>query len=171
MFGGNLVACAAALATIDELQNGIFDNAREQGQWLPSELEALEGYGVVGQTCGLGLMCGVELVEPGTTRPQNVAPALNGTLASDVSDYLRNESNVVMGVGGYYKNVMRFQPPLTTRETSSSAPSTNSGQHWTRSPEGRVRPVSRAIRDTIEAVIAVVVAQKRPNYYEFGPTA
>ncbi|OLZ40260.1 aminotransferase class III [Natrinema saccharevitans] len=113
-FGGNPVACAAALATIDELQDGIVDDAREQGRWLADELGALEGeYEVVGQTRGLGLMWGVELVEPGTTGPQNVAPKPDPELASAVSDYLRDESNVVMGVGGYYKNVMRFQPPLS----------------------------------------------------------
>ncbi|NUB93901.1 aspartate aminotransferase family protein [Haloterrigena sp. SYSU A558-1] len=113
-FGGNPVACAAALATIDELQGGIVDDARERGEWLGDELAALEEeYGVVGQTRGLGLMWGVELVEPGTTGPQNVAPAPDADLAAAVSEHLREESNVVMGVGGYYKNVMRFQPPLT----------------------------------------------------------
>ncbi|MFA9504153.1 aspartate aminotransferase family protein [Natrinema sp. H-ect1] len=113
-FGGNPVACAAALATIDELQDGIVDDAREQGQWLADELGALEAeYDVVGQTRGLGLMWGVELVDPETTGPQNVSPAPDSDLAAAVSDYLRDESNVVMGVGGYYKNVMRFQPPLT----------------------------------------------------------
>ncbi|EJN57703.1 aminotransferase class III [Halogranum salarium B-1] len=76
-FGGNPVACAAALATIDELQDGIMKNARENGEWLSAELDTLESdYDVVGE-------------------------------------HLREESNVVMGVGGYYKNVMRFQPPLT----------------------------------------------------------
>jgi len=113
-FGGNPVACAAALATIDELQDGIVDNAREQGQWLESELAALEDeYDVVGQARGLGLMRGIELVEPGTTGPQNVASRPDSDLASAVSEHLREESNVVIGVGGYYKNVMRFQPPLS----------------------------------------------------------
>ncbi|QLG48544.1 aspartate aminotransferase family protein [Natrinema halophilum] len=113
-FGGNPVACAAALATIDELRGGIVDNAREQGEWLGSELEALEDeYDVVGQARGLGLMWGVELVEPGTTGPHSDAPRPDSDLAAAVSDHLREESNVVMGVGGYYKNVMRIQPPLT----------------------------------------------------------
>ena len=113
-FGGNPVACAAALATIDELQDGIVDDARERGGWLGDELAALEDeYDVVGQTRGLGLIWGVELVEPGPTGPQNVAPAPDADLAGAVSEHLREESGVVMGVGGYYRNVMRFQPPLT----------------------------------------------------------
>ncbi|MBC9988300.1 aspartate aminotransferase family protein [Haloferax sp. AS1] len=113
-FGGNPVACAAALATIEELQNGIVDNARENGEWLSAELATLESdYDVVGEARGLGLMQGIELVDPETTGPQHVAPAPDKELAAAVGKHLREESNVVMGVGGYYKNVMRFQPPLT----------------------------------------------------------
>jgi 4-aminobutyrate aminotransferase/(S)-3-amino-2-methylpropionate transaminase len=113
-FGGNPVTCAAALATIDELQGGIVDNARDQGAWLASKLEALEDeFDVVGQVRGLGLMWGVEIVKPGTTGPQNVAPQPDSDLTAAVSEHLREESNVVIGVGGYYKNVLRFQPPLT----------------------------------------------------------
>ncbi|ELZ79019.1 aspartate aminotransferase family protein [Haloferax volcanii] len=113
-FGGNPVACAAALATIEELQDGIVDNARENGEWLSDELATLESdYDVVGEARGLGLMQGIELVDPETTGPQHVAPAPDKELAAAVGEHLREESNVVMGVGGYYKNVMRFQPPLT----------------------------------------------------------
>ncbi|MFC6718990.1 aspartate aminotransferase family protein [Natrialbaceae archaeon GCM10025810] len=113
-FGGNPVACAAALATIDELENGLVDNAREQGAWLESELAALEDeFEVVGETRGLGLMRGVELVDPSEPGPQGVAPRPDAKLASAVGEYLREESKVVMGVGGYYKNVLRFQPPLS----------------------------------------------------------
>ncbi|EFW91094.1 4-aminobutyrate aminotransferase [Haladaptatus paucihalophilus DX253] len=113
-FGGNPVACAAALATIDELRDEIITKAHQNGEWLASKLETLEAdYDVVGETRGLGLMQGIELVEPGTMGPQNIAPRPDSKLASATSEFLRKESNVVIGVGGYYKNVMRFQPPLT----------------------------------------------------------
>ena len=113
-FGGNPVACAAAVATIEELRDGLVDAARDHGEWLESELGSLEDeYDVVGQARGLGLMWGIELVEPGTSGPRSVAPRPDSDLASAVSEYLRDESNVVMGVGGYYKNVMRLQPPLS----------------------------------------------------------
>ncbi|SFL35244.1 Aminotransferase class-III [Halogranum rubrum] len=112
--GGNPVACAAALATIDELQDGIVTNARENGEWLSAELDTLESdYDAVGEARGVGLMQGIELVQPETTRPQHVAPNPDEKLANAVGEHLREESNVVMGVGGYYKSVMRFQPPLT----------------------------------------------------------
>lgn len=111
-FGGNPVACAAALATIDELQDGIVDDASQQGSWLSAELAALEDeYDVVGDTRGLGLMQGIELVDPDADGPRGVAPKPDPTLAKHVSKHLR-EAGIVLGVGGYYKNVLRYQPPL-----------------------------------------------------------
>ena len=112
-FGGNPVACAAALATIEELEDGIVDNARERGEWLSSALADLESsFDVVGETRGLGLMQGVELVDPDEEGPMGVAAAPDKKLAKAVSERLRDEG-IVMGVGGYYGNVMRFQPPLS----------------------------------------------------------
>ena len=112
-FGGNPVTCAAALANVDELQDGIVDNAAEQGAWLGDRLADLEAeYDVVGDTRGLGLMYGVELVDPDEDGPMDVAAAPDADLAKHVSQRLRDEG-VVIGVGGFYKNVMRFQPPLT----------------------------------------------------------
>jgi 4-aminobutyrate aminotransferase-like enzyme len=112
-FGGNPVACAAALATIEELENGIIDNAREQGAWLHEQLAELEReYDVVGDARGLGLMQGIELVDPQETGRMDVAPAPDPKLAKAVGKQLR-EDGIVIGVGGFHKNVMRFQPPLT----------------------------------------------------------
>lgn len=113
-FGGNPVVCAAATATIEELQDGLVDTTREHGDWLSDEFEGFESdYDVVGQTRGLGLMWGIEIVDPSESGPFGVAPQPDGDLASSLSDRLREESNIVIGVGGYYKNVVRFQPPLT----------------------------------------------------------
>ena len=113
-FGGNPVACAAALATIDELEDGLVDNAREQGEWLGDQLEALEAeFDVVGDTRGLGLMYGVELVTPESgTGPMDVAPEPDADLAKHIGKHLHDQG-IIMGVGGYHKNVMRFQPPLS----------------------------------------------------------
>jgi len=114
-FGGNPVTCAAALATIDELEDGIVANAREQGAWLTDALADLESLDAVGDTRGLGLMQGVELVDPDADGPGN-APTPDADLARRVGNRMREEG-IVIGVGGYYKNVIRFQPPLTiTRE-------------------------------------------------------
>ena len=112
-FGGNPVACAAALVTIDQLQDGIIENTREQGTWLNDRLGELDTrFDVVGEARGLGLMQGVELVDHSESGPRGNAPAPDPHLAKAVSKRLR-EQGIIIGVGGYYRNVMRFQPPLT----------------------------------------------------------
>ena len=113
-FGGNPVACAAALATIDELENGLVENARTQGEWISEQLSELESeFDVVGETRGLGLMQGVELVDPnGRTGPMGVSSKPAPKLAAEVGKRLKGDG-IIIGVGGYYKNVMRFQPPLS----------------------------------------------------------
>jgi len=58
-------------------------------------------------------MYGVELVDPESgTGPMDVAPEPDPTLAKHVGERLTDQG-IIMGVGGYHKNVMRFQPPLT----------------------------------------------------------
>ncbi|MFC4550268.1 MULTISPECIES: aspartate aminotransferase family protein [Halorussus] len=121
-FGGNPVCCAAALANIDALEDGIVDNAAEQGAWLGDRLAELEDrYDLVGETRGLGLMYGVELVGPMADEETDASDRDAGTaegepakkVADAVKDHAREEHGVLVGVGGFYKNVIRFQPPLT----------------------------------------------------------
>ncbi|SEP11123.1 4-aminobutyrate aminotransferase [Halogranum amylolyticum] len=115
-FGGNPVACGAALEVIDQLEGGIIENARNRGEWLTERLAELETeYEVVGDTRGLGLMQGVELVDPTATGPRGIAPTPDAKLAKSVGAHL-HEDGVIMGVGGFYGNVMRFQPPLIIGE-------------------------------------------------------
>ncbi|HME62254.1 MAG TPA: aminotransferase class III-fold pyridoxal phosphate-dependent enzyme, partial [Candidatus Binatia bacterium] len=60
-FGGNPVACAAALATIELLEEGLVENAAAVGAILKERLTALKGrYAVIGDVRGLGLMIGVD---------------------------------------------------------------------------------------------------------------
>ena len=65
-FGGNPVACAAALATLDLLEEGLIDNAREVGDHLLAGLERLRAdhSPAVTDARGLGLMAVVELDSP-----------------------------------------------------------------------------------------------------------
>ncbi|GAB3327934.1 4-aminobutyrate--2-oxoglutarate transaminase [Haloplanus salinarum] len=122
-FGGNPVACAAALATIDELSDDRLRAVRDHGEWLRSRLGDLETvFDCVGQARGLGLMWGLELVDPDGTGPVSDAPAPDPKLAREVGTHLREAEQLVIGVGGYYKNVLRFQPPLTiTRDQLDDA--------------------------------------------------
>lgn len=113
-FGGNPVACAAALETIDQIQDGLVENAREQGEWLGEQLTALESeYDVVGDARGLGLMRGLEIVDPTESGSRGVAPAPDAKLSKHVAKHLREEADIIMGVGGFHGNVLRFQPPLS----------------------------------------------------------
>src|SRR3954454_21400885 len=62
-FGGNPVAIAAALKTIELLQNGLIDNSREVGGYLEAGLSKLKDkYDCIGDVRGLGMMLGVEFV-------------------------------------------------------------------------------------------------------------
>jgi 4-aminobutyrate aminotransferase len=61
-YGGNPVACAAALATIDLLEGGLVANARERGEQALAGLKRLLGRyeGAITDVRGRGLMLGVE---------------------------------------------------------------------------------------------------------------
>lgn len=62
-FGGNPVACAAALETIRLLETKLIRNARETGGYLKEKLSALaRRFPLIGDVRGLGLMVGIELV-------------------------------------------------------------------------------------------------------------
>ena len=64
-YGGNPVACAAALATIDLLEGGLIENARVRGQEAFKSLAELRRrYPSLVTTCGRGLMIGVEFDTP-----------------------------------------------------------------------------------------------------------
>jgi 4-aminobutyrate aminotransferase len=70
-FGGNPVSCAAALATLRLLQDGLIDNARTVGSYLMDKLRGMQAkHRRIGDVRGLGLMVGVEIVrDPGTREP------------------------------------------------------------------------------------------------------
>src|SRR5690606_9605786 len=71
-FGGNPLSCAAALATLDLLEEGLMQHAYEVGNYLQSQLRALaEQFPSIGDVRGIGLMVGMQLVSD----PQTRAPA------------------------------------------------------------------------------------------------
>jgi len=75
-FGGNPVACEAAIATLDLVENQLMTNALEMGKLLIEKLKELKNiYSIIGDVRGLGLMIGVELVKDKKTRK----PAVKAT--------------------------------------------------------------------------------------------
>jgi len=104
-FGGNPVSCAAALATIEVIEEeNLASNAQVVGSYLREKLEELkEKYPLVGDVRGMGLMQGVELVR------ENKEPARQEIL--QVFEATRRRG-LLIGKGGLYGNVIRIAPPL-----------------------------------------------------------
>ncbi len=110
-FGGNPVACAAALATLEVIADEhLCENSARLGEWLLGRLTTLsDAHPGIGEVRGRGLMIGVELVEDRDT----MAPA--GQRAVQVRTACR-ELGLIVGVGGFFGNVVRIQPPLVITE-------------------------------------------------------
>lgn len=68
-FGGNPVSCAAALKTIELLENGLIDNAAKLGELALKRMNELkEHYDFIGDVRGKGLMIGIEFVADKKTK-------------------------------------------------------------------------------------------------------
>jgi 4-aminobutyrate aminotransferase len=102
-FGGNPVACRAALATLDLLEKGYTRNAAERGEQLRAGLRELAGkHDVLSFVRGLGLMTAVDVVQPGTASP-------NPALREQVIQTAFRRGLLLLGCG---ESAIRFCPPL-----------------------------------------------------------
>ncbi len=106
-YGGNPLACAAALAVIDVLQReGLVDRARVIGGVIRSRFQAMQrASSLIGDIRGLGAMLGIEFVEDRTTK----APAKTATAAVIKSCLDRG---LLILKSGVYDNVIRVLVPL-----------------------------------------------------------
>ena len=103
-FGGNPVSCAAALATIELLEQGLVDNAAKVGAHMKSRMDTWPSrFPHVGDVRGLGLMIGFELVKDQTTKERN--PALRDRIEAMAFE----RGLLVLGAG---VNTIRLCPPL-----------------------------------------------------------
>jgi 4-aminobutyrate aminotransferase len=113
-FGGNPVACAAAHATLDLLEEGLVANAARVGEAMLGMLQdAVGDHPHVGQVRGKGLMIGVELVEDRATK-RRVSSELRNRL---VMDCFHRSGMVVLGCGA---NTIRFCPALVLTEAEAA---------------------------------------------------
>jgi len=105
-YGGNPVACAAALATIATMEELDLPAAARviEATMLPRLRALQERTGVIGDVRGRGAMLAVELVRPGTTEPD---AELTGRIAKAC-----HARGVIVLTAGTYGNVLRFLPPL-----------------------------------------------------------
>jgi 4-aminobutyrate aminotransferase/(S)-3-amino-2-methylpropionate transaminase len=106
-YGGNPIACAAALAAIDVFENeGLLERAREVGAILTTRLRELQERDPrMGDVRGKGAMIAAEFVVPETGDP-------DGGLAAAVAKACI-AAGVIVLTCGTYGNVIRFLPPLS----------------------------------------------------------
>lgn len=98
-FGGNPLACAAALATLDVLENNqLPDRAAELGDWFLTQLKAIQSP-LIREVRGMGLMAGIEL-------RQKVTPYLQALMAKGI---------LALPAG---LTVLRFLPPLVIEKAA-----------------------------------------------------
>ncbi len=103
-FGGNPVACAAALVTIELLEQELLDNAALMGAYLMSRMRDWPArFPIVGDVRGLGLMLGIELVRDQHSKTK--APELRDR----VVDLAFERGLLILGAGD---NTLRLSPAL-----------------------------------------------------------
>src|SRR3954447_13458362 len=105
-YGGNPLACAAALATIETMrEQDLAGAARAIGKTMLPRLHALqERFPAIGAVRGRGAMIAVEIIRPGPLDPD---PELTARVARAC-----HAEGVVVLTAGTYGNVLRFLPPL-----------------------------------------------------------
>ncbi|PBC85367.1 4-aminobutyrate aminotransferase apoenzyme [Streptomyces sp. 2224.1] len=109
-YGGNPVACAAALGSIETMrEQDLNAKARRIGEIMKARLNAIaEKYDIVGEVRGRGAMIAIELVKSGSKEPN---PEATAALAKAC-----HQEGLLVLTTGTYGNVLRFLPPLVIGE-------------------------------------------------------
>lgn len=109
-YGGNIMGCAAAVATIETLlDEKLVENAAARGEQLMDGLQELQGrFPVMGDVRGLGLMVGVEFSQPDTQQP-------DAALSSSVLKHCLEDSQLLLMNCGTNGNTIRWIPPLVVK--------------------------------------------------------
>lgn len=110
-YGGNAVACAAALAVMDlfEEEDLLAQGERRAAQLREGLLALQNRYPCIGDVRGLGFMQAIEIVA------DDAAQTPDATLAQAIIDKAR-EAGLLVIKCGVYRNVVRFLAPLVTTE-------------------------------------------------------
>jgi 4-aminobutyrate aminotransferase len=107
-YGGNPVACAAALATLDLVESELMQNAAEQGTYLLDALAEIQTrHPSIGQVRGKGLMIGIEFVKDKSTKE----PAVEVRDAVEQGSF--ENGLITLGCG---TSTIRMAPPLVINQ-------------------------------------------------------
>jgi 4-aminobutyrate aminotransferase len=107
-FGGNPVAIAAALTTMDLIESQYMENARRMGDYLFGRMaDWAKEFKVVGEVRGRGLMIGIEIVRDQRTKEKAA------DLRNAIVDLAFHKGLLVLGAG---ENSIRLSPPLLIDE-------------------------------------------------------
>jgi len=107
-FGGNPVSCAAALKTIELLENGLVENAAKMGEYLLQRLKTIAPkYSFIGDVRGIGLMVGMEIVDDKESNQKD--PETRNKIL-EMAFY---EGLIILGCG---PNSVRFAPALVVEK-------------------------------------------------------
>ncbi|MFI6709658.1 4-aminobutyrate--2-oxoglutarate transaminase [Nonomuraea sp. NPDC050478] len=109
-YGGNPLACEAALAVLETIaEEDLVARARRIGEIMLPRLHAMkERFDVIGDVRGRGAMIAIELVVPGTKEP-------NPAAVQEIVKRCHAEGLLVL-TAGTHGNVLRFLPPLVIPE-------------------------------------------------------
>jgi 4-aminobutyrate aminotransferase len=110
-YGGNVMGCAAAEATIKVIrEEGLIENAAARGQQLMDGLAEIQSrFPALGDVRGLGLMVGCEFTQPDTRQP-------DADLTKRVAKHALDDGHLILLTCGMYANVIRWIPPLVVTE-------------------------------------------------------
>ena len=109
-YGGNPVACAAALGAIEIIEReNLAQRANKIGKILNDALNAMaKKYPIIGEVRGRGAMQAIELIKPGTMDP-------NPEALTAILKYCTSKGVLILSAGTY-SNVIRLLPPLIIEE-------------------------------------------------------
>jgi 4-aminobutyrate aminotransferase len=113
-YGGNPIACAASLATINAIENGYLQNAAEVGSYTIEKLKEIQTrHPSIGEVRGIGLMIGIEFIKDDESKKPDAR------LRDRIVDLCYENGLLTLGCG---KSVIRISPPLcTTKEQVNEA--------------------------------------------------
>jgi 4-aminobutyrate aminotransferase/(S)-3-amino-2-methylpropionate transaminase len=109
-YGGNPIACAAALGAIETIETqNLVQRANVIGKIMNDALNAMaKKYSIIGEVRGRGAMQAIELVMPGTDEPNSEAQLA-------IIKFCISQGVLIISAGTY-ANVIRLLPPLTINE-------------------------------------------------------